>query len=244
MAQTTPLISTLKRLLKKHGKTYVDVAECIDLSEASVKRLFSEQNISLQRLDTICHLMHLEISDLVREMESEHHHAISELSLEQEKEIARDLDLMVITVYVLNRLSLKDILIRSSFTETEAIQHLAHLDRLRIIELQAGNRIKLLVAANFKWLDDGPIMKLFCAKIEAEFFRSSFTDSTEKMVVLNGMLSDSSNALFQRKIAKLASDFDTLSKDDASLPTAQRKGYTFLLGLRSWNYERLFRKNN
>jgi DNA-binding Xre family transcriptional regulator len=241
MSQTTPLISTLKRLLKKHDKTYVDVARCIDLSEASVKRLFSEQNLSLQRLDAICNLLGIEISDLVREMETEHHHAISELSFEQEKEIANNLDLMVITVYVLNRLSLKDMLSRSTFTETECIQHLAHLDRLRIIELQAGNRIKLLVAANFKWLDNGPIMKLFCAKIEAEFFRSTFTHKTEKMVVLNGMLSDSSNALFQRKIAQLATDFDTLSKDDSSLPMKQRKGYTFLLGLRGWNYERLFK---
>ena len=244
MSQTTPLISTLKRLLKKNGKTYADVASCVELSEASVKRLFSEQNISLQRLDSICNLLDIEISDLVRQMEAEHHHAISELSYEQEKEIARDLDLMVITVYVLNRLSLKDILSRSKFTETECIRHLAHLDRLHIIELQAGNRIKLLVAANFKWLDNGPIMKLFCAKIEAEFFRNSFTDKSEKMVVLNGMLSDSSNALFQRKIAQLATDFDTLSKDDASLPMSKRTGYTFLLGLRGWNYERLFTKGN
>ena len=242
MSQTTPLISTLKRLLKKHGNTYADVAKCLDLSEASVKRLFSEQNLSLQRLDAVCSLLGIEISDLVREMESEHHNAISELNYEQEKEIASNLELMIITVYVLNRLSLKDILNRSKFTETECIQHLAHLDRLRIIELQAGNRIKLLVAANFKWLDNGPIMKLFCAKIEAEFFRSSFTDRTEKMVVLKGILGDSSNALFQRKISQLAADFDTLSKDDASLPMAQRKGYTFLLGLRSWNYERLFNK--
>ena len=119
MSQTTPLISTLKRLLKKHDKTYVDVASCIDLSEASVKRLFSEQNLSLQRLDAICNLLGIENSDLVREMEAEHHHAISELSFEQEKEIANNLDLMVITVYVLNRLSLKDMLSRSTFTETE-----------------------------------------------------------------------------------------------------------------------------
>ena len=244
MSQTTPLISTLKRLLKKQGKTYLNVAHCLDLSEASVKRLFSEQNISLQRLDAICNLLDIEISDLVRAMEAEHNHTISELSYEQEKEIAQDLDLMIITVYVLNRLSMQDILNRSQFTETECIRHLAHLDRLHIIELQAGNRIKLLVSANFKWLDNGPIMKLFCEKIEAEFFRSKFTDKTEKLVVLNGMLSDASNALFQRKIAQLATDFDTLSKDDASLPISQRTGYTFLIGLRGWNYARLFNKTD
>ena len=103
MPQTTELMHTLKKLLKRHNKTYVDVATCLDLSEASVKRLFSEQNLSLQRLDAICALMELEISDLVREMKAEHSQPISELSLAQEKEIADDLSLLMITVCVLNR---------------------------------------------------------------------------------------------------------------------------------------------
>ena len=240
MSQTVNLIHTLKRLLKQHGKTYADVAECLALSEASVKRLFSEQNLSLQRLDAICGLLEIEISDLVRTMQAEHNTSISELTHEQEKKIADNLDLLMITVYVLNRWSLKDITSRYNFTEAECIRHLIHLDRLRIIELLPGNRIKLLVSPNFKWRDDGPIMKLFLAKIETEFFRTNFSRETEKLVVLNGMLSDASNALFQRKMAQLAKDFDTLSKDDADLPIGRRKGYTLLLGLRDWNYERLF----
>ena len=240
MSQTANLIHTLKRLLKQHGKTYADVAECLALSEASVKRLFSEQNLSLQRLDAICGLLEIEISDLVRTMQAEHNTSISELTHEQEKKIADNLDLLMITVYVLNRWSLKDITSRYNFTEAECIRHLIHLDRLRIIELLPGNRIKLLVSPNFKWRDDGPIMKLFLAKIETEFFHTNFSRETEKLVVLNGMLSDASNALFQRKMAQLAKDFDTLSKDDADLPIGRRKGYTLLLGLRDWNYERLF----
>ena len=51
MAQTTALINTLKRTLKAHGKTYVDVGHALGLSEASVKRLFSREDFSLERLD-------------------------------------------------------------------------------------------------------------------------------------------------------------------------------------------------
>ncbi|MBJ6610528.1 MAG: helix-turn-helix transcriptional regulator [Candidatus Thiothrix moscowensis] len=240
MPQTTELIITLKKLLKRHNKTYADVAACLQLSEASVKRLFSEQNLSLQRLDEICTLLDMEITDLVHEMQAEHRKPISELSHAQEKEIADDLFLMMVTVCVLNRWSLQDIVSRYNFTETQVIRYLAHLDRLRIIELQPGNRIKLLVAPNFKWRDDGPIMQLFRAKIESEYFRTSFSKDSEKLLVLNGMLSDASNALFQRKMAQLAKDFDTLSKDDASLPIGERKGSTVLVAMRDWDYERLF----
>ena len=83
-------------------------------------------------------------------------------------------------------------------------------------------------------------MQLFRAKIESEYFRTNFSKASEKLIVLNGMLSDASNALFQRKMAQLAKDFDTLSKDDASLPIGQRKGSTLLIGIRDWDYERLF----
>lgn len=240
MSQTTDLLTTLKKLLKRHNKTYADVADCLELSEASVKRLFSEQSLSLQRLDTVCNLMGLEISDLVHEMRTEHTKPISELSQIQEKEIADNLSLLMITVCVLNRWSMQDITTHYHFSEPELIRYLAHLDRLHIIELQAGNRIKLLVAPNFKWRDDGPIMQLFRAKIETEYFRTTFNKESEKLVVLNGMLSDASNALFQRKIAQLAREFDTLSKDDSGLPIGQRKGSTLLLAIRDWDYERLF----
>ncbi len=244
MPQTSELLHTLKKLLKRHNKTYADVAQCLALSEASVKRLFAEQNLSLQRLDAICQLLNLEISDLVREMQSEQAQAISELTHAQEKEIADNLSLMLVTVCILNHWSMQDLLKHYQFTEAQLIRHLAHLDRLRIIELLPGNRVRLLVAANFKWRDNGPIMQLFRERVESEYFRTNFSGRTEKLFVLNGMLSDTHNQLFQRKLAQLAREFDSLSKDDAGLPIGERQGSTVLLAIRDWNYERLFRSDD
>ncbi len=70
MAQTTQLIDTLQRSPKVHGKTYADTARHLNLSAASVKRLFSERSLSFQRLDQVCPMMEMEmeISDLVRMM--------------------------------------------------------------------------------------------------------------------------------------------------------------------------------
>ena len=53
MAQTRELIKTLKLALKARGKTYADVALELGLTEASVKRLFSRQSFSLDRLDQV-----------------------------------------------------------------------------------------------------------------------------------------------------------------------------------------------
>ena len=61
MAQTKPLIDVLKRELRKQGKTYRDIAGVLGLSEASVKRLFSERTFSLDRLDCICEMLGVDI---------------------------------------------------------------------------------------------------------------------------------------------------------------------------------------
>ena len=65
MSQTRSLIDTLKLELRKQRITYKQVSEILDLSETSVKRLFSEEAFSIKRLEKVCALLHLDISDLV-----------------------------------------------------------------------------------------------------------------------------------------------------------------------------------
>ena len=50
MTLRVQLVEALKRVLKAQGLTYANLAERIGMSEASVKRMFSEQSIRLERL--------------------------------------------------------------------------------------------------------------------------------------------------------------------------------------------------
>jgi len=236
MAQTSLLIGALKQALKAHGKTYADIAGHLELSEASVKRLFSQKSFSLQRLDQVCQMIGIEISDLVQMINARPSAQILELSLEQEQEIVSNLELLLVTVCVLNRWTLDQIADQYGFTEVECIKHLTKLDRLKMIELLPKNRVKLLVAPNFKWRDNGPIQRFFMEKVESDFFSSRFDKQHERLIVINGMLASSSNAVFQRKLEHLAKEFDELSNDDAGLPFEQRKGTTVVLAMRQWRY--------
>lgn len=235
MAQISPLLSTLKKALKAHGLTYAEVANNLDITEASVKRLFSEQTISLQRLEQICQIMELEISDLVQMM-NEQHPRLQHLTVAQEEEITKDLALLLITVSVLNRWTLQDIISFYKLSENDCIQKLARLDKLKIIELLPKNKIKLLVATNFSWLDNGPIQNFFQEKIAQEYFKTKFEDDEECLIVLNGMLSQQSNGEFQRKLKKLAREFDDINNDDAALSLHQRNGVTVVMAVRNWRY--------
>lgn len=244
MAQIYSLLVTLKKALKSHGLTYADVARSLDLTEASVKRLFSEQSLSLQRLEQICQIMDLEISDLVQLM-NEQQPRLQHLTAEQEQEISKDLVLLLVTVSVLNRWTLQDIVAFYNLSEPQCIQKLAQLDRLKIIELLPKNNIKLLVATNFSWLENGPILNFFQEQVAQEYFKTQFNHSDECLIVLNGMLSSQSNGEFQRKLKKLAREFDDINNEDAALPIQQKNGATVVMAVRSWRYglfEPLLRK--
>ena len=236
MAEVAAIVDALKSVLKAHKLRYRDVAVALELSEASVKRLFRTCDFDLAQLEKICHMMGMEISDLIQMM-TEQQVEIQELTEQQEQEIAGDLALLMITVCVLNRWSLEDILGFYRFTEAECIQRLAHLDRLRIIELLPKNRIKLLVAPNFSWRRGGPIQTFFLQAIEKELFRARFEQENHKLLVLNGMLSDNSNREFQRKMDRLAREFDQLNNTDAGLALDKRHGATVVLALRDWHYD-------
>lgn len=235
MAQTRELIKTLKIALKARGKTYADVSAELGLTEASIKRLFSQCSFSLERLDRICHMLDMEISDLVRLM-NEQQRQLQQLSVEQEKEITDDVTLTLVTVCVLNKWTMEDILSYYRISETQCVQHLAKLDRLKVIELLPANRIRLLVAPNFSWRENGPIQFFFQKKISQEFFNTRFSRDDECLIVLNGMFSSQSNAELQRRLKRLAREFHILNNDDASLDLNQRKGTTLVLAMRGWQY--------
>ncbi|QBY03479.1 XRE family transcriptional regulator [Thalassotalea sp. HSM 43] len=235
MSQTTTLLVTLKKALKAHGFTYADVAKHMDLSQASIKRLFSEENFSLQRLEQICQLMDMQISDLVKQM-SEQQARLQQLSVEQETEITNDIALLLVAVCVLNKWRMQDIVDYYQMSEPECIGKLTKLDKLKIIELLPGNRIKLLVDANFGWLENGPIQTFFQRTIGQEFFNSSFHLDDECLIVLNGMLSLQSNGEFQRKLRRLAREFEDLNHEDSSLSLTERNGATVVLAIRNWRY--------
>jgi transcriptional regulator with XRE-family HTH domain len=160
MAQAKLIVETLKQELRKQGVTYRQVAKVLDLSEASIKRLFAESSFSLARLEQICELLHLEIADLIHRMEK-NIELTHQLTLEQETELASDIKLMLMAHFLMNRLEFSEIIEIYDISETEGIRLLARLDRMKIIELQPGNRVKLMISKNFQLRSGGPIQRFY-----------------------------------------------------------------------------------
>lgn len=235
MAQTNKLIEALKRALKAKGITYADIAQQLKLSESSIKRLFAERSFSLERLEQICQVADLEISDLVQLMLEQSRH-VDMLSEDQEQEIAADIKLLLVAICVLNRWTYEDLLTHYKLTPTECIRLLAKLDKLKIIELLPKNRVRVIVSKNFRWRPDGPIQEFFRSTVQPDFFKSEFQQAGENFIFRSGMLSKGSHAILTKKLEKLIAEFNELHDTDIGLPLAERFGTSIVLAVRAWEF--------
>lgn len=233
MSQTKLIVDTLKQELRKRGHTYKKVANKLGLSEASVKRLFAENSFSLARLGQVCGIMNLEIADLIRQMEK-NIELTTRLSLEQEAELAGDTKLALMAFFLMSKLEFSDIIRIYDISETEGIRLLAKLDRMKIIELLPGNRVKLMISKNFELIPDGPIQRFHEQKVQSEFFNSSFNGDGEIRIFVSGMFSRPANSELIKKIKRLAEEANELKTETESLPFDQRFGCSLVMAIRPW----------
>jgi transcriptional regulator with XRE-family HTH domain len=233
MSEVSQLLTTIKRQLKLQGKTYRDVAGALELSEASVKRLLTSDTLGVDRLVEISNMLGFTLAELAQEA------AVTEtrlrtLTATQEKELVSDTRLLLVAVCALNHWTLQDMLAVYKLSEAECLQKLLHLDRLHLIALMPGNRIRLNVARDFDWLPEGPIRRYFRTEGLNDFLDSGFDRPEQSLAFTHGMLTESALARMQAELRQLRARFAELHQESLASPLPKRRGSGLLLALREW----------
>ncbi len=229
------MIDALKQALKAQRLSYQQVARHLGLSLSSVKRLFSTGTFTLQRLEAVCDLAGLDLFELARQAEARRLRVAS-LTVAQEQALVADPMLLLTAICVLNRWRFGQIVERYRISEMQLVRLLARLDRMGLIELLPGNRIKLLIARNFAWQPGGPIHRYFVNHVQGEFLSGTFAPERDLHRFAWGMLSAESAAVLRAKMAELMETFDDLTRGDEAHPQQEGRasGTCLLLALREW----------
>ena len=235
MSLRVELIAALKRLLKAQGITYAALAKQLNLSEAAVKRMFSQQAISLARLEEVCAVLDVGLSELATETKSGGPPPLAELSEETEQLLVDNPPYLLGLYLTLNRWKQDEVLIRYDFTKPQWTGVLAKLDRLGVIELLAENRYRLRTARNFRWRKDGPMERFFIKQLLPEYFNRPFLGANQNLLLLSGMVSPASAAKIGLRLEEAAEEFDGMLVQDAVLPTNQRVGVSLVRAQRPWS---------
>jgi len=239
MQETSLLIEVLKRCLRSANLTYADVAKALDLSEASIKRIFSEQRFSLRRLEAVCRLMNMSVADLCRL--AEHQAALPRvLGLKQETELADDPELLKYFYRLLSGWDHQTINQRQGLTEHQGTRLLARLDRLGLIELLPGNHVKIKTAKPVEWRRDGPLWRRYAEAVQEDFMAPGFQAPEAALQFESGEISAANRELLERKLVRLARDFREMVELDSALEPAQRLHVGLLMAMRPWLFTPLF----
>jgi transcriptional regulator with XRE-family HTH domain len=244
MSETVHLVATIKKKLKNQGITYRDLAQKLDLSEPSIKRILTSGRLTIDRLLQISNLLGYTLAELTKEATSEQPR-LTTLTEKQEREVVSDSKLLIVAVCALNQWTLEEMLAYYQLTKTECIKYLLQLDKLRIIDLLPNNRIRINVSRDFDWLPLGPIKQYFQSRGIYDFLESNFTQEDEVMAFVHGMFSDQACLQIQDELRRLRLKFAELHEESLSVPLDKRSGMGLLFATRKWepiDFRKLRRK--
>jgi DNA-binding Xre family transcriptional regulator len=233
MADQAVIVAELKRALRERGLTYGAVAAKLELSIASVKRLFSTGELSLRRVDQICELLETGLAEILARARDRP--ATRQLTLAQEHELVSDPQLFLVAWLLVNRIPLEEIVRSYQFTERDVLRLFIKLDRLKVIELQPGNRVRLLVNRHFSWRPGGPVQRYVHQKLLREFTSSHFSAPNEEFFFHGGEVSAAGLAELKVVLQNTARQCVEVIERDRG-PRADRHGAAFVLALRPWKY--------
>lgn len=234
MSGTKNLVEELKAIFKARGLTYAKIAQQVDLSEASVKRLMSSGQMTLTQLDAFCAAAGMTVMDVAAEAiasETRDQHYGS-LTTEQETLLAADDKLFVFYYKFATDKNLKSAAKSAGYSETDLTRALVALDKFNFITLHAENRVTLKVPHFAQWLIDGPLAMKYGAKMREFFFDYRFDGSGEIMRFHPVLLTPETAKSFKQRVTQLAADIALAHKREARLP--ESRGVALLVGLRDW----------
>ena len=226
------LTETLKRELKARGLTYAGLADRLGLSEASVKRMFSNRNFDLKRLDAVLAALEIDFAQLAAGLRRDER-LISGLAWSQEEEIVADPLLFTVAVCALHLMDFGQITRIYRISDAQCVACLARLDRIGFLRLLPNNRWRLLVSRTFQWIPDGPIARYFRSQAQ-DFFDWRFDGPGEAMQVLNVRVSEEARVALLARLQQVLREYSDQHNADARLPLARRHPMSVLVAARPW----------
>src|SRR5215471_14623178 len=140
MSAATSIVQAIRAALRMRRMTYRELAAAIGVSEPTVKRDLSRGDFSLSRLDRICDVLELSLTDLAQPAAGSS--LLTQLSEKQERALVREPRLLVVTYLIVNDWKWNEITSTFQLDDNALISILLRLDELGIVDFRPPRRIR------------------------------------------------------------------------------------------------------
>ncbi len=173
--QRTSLFACLKQVLKAQGVRYKDLAELMNTSEPTIKRLFAEQDCKLSRLMDVCDAIGISFTELV-ELAAKQPVTPTKLSIDTEKALASRPGLMSFFMLLVSEFDVDSITRTNNLNSNDVYRYLRELEKLELIRLRADDSYYFLVNRPIQWRLDGPLHSTL-VKVNQKFIGYSISEN-------------------------------------------------------------------
>lgn len=202
--QRSGLFASLKQVLKAQGLRYKDLAEKMNTSEPTIKRLFAEQDCKLSRLMEMCEAIGISFTELV-ELAANQTVYPTELSFETEQALASKPGLMSFFMLLVSEFDIDFIVERNQLSKQDGYLYLRELEKLELIRLRQDDSYYFIVNRPILWRLDGPLHSTLVSVNQGFIKESISRNNKEKYPFYSA-----SRLLSPNSIKQLSQDIDNL----------------------------------
>jgi transcriptional regulator with XRE-family HTH domain len=226
-----PLImAALKDLLRQRGLQAKDVAAAVGVTERTLARWMAGTGVTLRTLEDLSQVAGVTVLDLLDIVHEGRGPLVSSLTLQQEQELVDNPPCWFLLAHLLYGIPPSEAQQQFEVPEPQMVLALVRLEKMGLITLLPGNRVRLKVSRNLTWRKKGPI-----ARARENFFKNllqqvDFIDGKYVAETNVARLSAGSLAIVEEKMRALLHDILQLAQADRRLsPDAACGWYVMLM---------------
>lgn len=236
MKQTSAVVEVLKRSLKAQGVTYRTLSKRLKLSESSVKRIFAQRTLTLERVEQILEILNMEWMDVARLLDRSKPLFQELFTQEQEEAFVHDEKLFSFCYKLIYGSTVDEIVKTYRLERFQAERYLKRLEELRLLDRMPFGKVRLLVDARIDWLTAGPLRAKYEARIREHFLSSTFSGEKEYGAFSSKVLSAGSQSALKRKLQLLVRDMETFSEVDRNVLREKKQMTSLMIGFRPFSF--------
>lgn len=231
-SQRESLFDVLRQALKSRGITYAMLADSLNVSELTIKRLFAERDCKLSRLLQLCQAAGIGFNELV-EMQERRRQVASYLPLAIEEALAKRPPLFNFLVLLISRIDTAQANDQMGLSEISYYRYLRELEKLDIIAIGANNQFRYKVPLPVRWRLNGPLAKLIVTA-NAKYVQHALgyePHSDYSLAVSSRLMTAQSAQTIKQSLQELQQQFDYLATQDQLFYKADELELHKLLGV-------------
>ncbi|NRA68249.1 MAG: helix-turn-helix transcriptional regulator [Pseudobacteriovorax sp.] len=206
--------AAVKLVMKRKGLYYRDLADHLEVSESTVKRILSKEDMDLERLLKICQWLGLSLTD-IEDIIGSAKPDFTTMTQRQEQVLADNIDYLRVFRGLLLKNKADFVCRRYQLDADYVATIIKDLESVGLVNRLDGDKVQVLKTWPFRWLEDGPLFNQYYKDMLGTFsdqLANNPNDNGGKVEPFELVLNQENYLKLQQDLSELKSRYQRLGR--------------------------------